>query len=228
MVVFMALKDVTDRRAIEEAVIEFDDLGRQAFLKKYGFRQAGQYFLVKAGRLYDSKAIVGAAHGFQFPDQGPLRAHQFSGGEKTVKRKLEDLGFTVRSHQEELGPLVLVENETTVGGEYDYWEDRTGTQYHFPNQYRKKVIEGRSFAYYRGVRKSDGTRRETPEYFGCGRIGSVRRDPSVPDNAPKKSWKFYCDIHDYVEFPLPVGWKRDGVLFEPISQNFSSIFNRLG
>jgi len=48
------------------------------------------------GRLYDSKAIVGAAHGYEFPLAGPLRTGDFSGGEATVTRKLEELGFTVR------------------------------------------------------------------------------------------------------------------------------------
>lgn len=49
----------------------------------------------RANRLYDSKAIVGAAFGYQFPDRGPLDAAAFSGGEATVKRKLEELGFEV-------------------------------------------------------------------------------------------------------------------------------------
>jgi hypothetical protein len=47
------------------------------------------------GDLFDSKAIVGAAYGFQFPDRGPLRAEEFSGGEETVERKLTELGFEV-------------------------------------------------------------------------------------------------------------------------------------
>jgi hypothetical protein len=41
------------------------------------------------------KAIVGAAHGFQHPTRGPLSVQDFSGGEQTVKRRLEALGFTV-------------------------------------------------------------------------------------------------------------------------------------
>jgi 5-methylcytosine-specific restriction protein A len=49
----------------------------------------------ETGKHYDSKAIVGAAYGFQFPEKGPLRGAQFSGGENTVERKLEQLGFEV-------------------------------------------------------------------------------------------------------------------------------------
>jgi hypothetical protein len=40
---------------------------------------------------------MGAAHGYQFPNKGPLRAADFSGGDATVKAKLEQLGFTVES-----------------------------------------------------------------------------------------------------------------------------------
>src|SRR5205823_3518944 len=54
------------------------------------------YFLALNSKLYDSKAIVGAAHGYQFPDVGALLPSQFSGGERTVAKKLQDLGFAVR------------------------------------------------------------------------------------------------------------------------------------
>jgi hypothetical protein len=67
-----------------------------AFLNKYDFGRARQYYLRGSdGHLYDSKAIVGAAHAHQFPDQGPLRSTDFSGGDATVKALLEQLGFTV-------------------------------------------------------------------------------------------------------------------------------------
>jgi hypothetical protein len=74
---------------------EFDVLGEEAFLKKYGFGHAREYFVRRDNRLYDSKAVVGAAYGYQFPDQGPLKSADFSGGESTVQRKLEELGFEV-------------------------------------------------------------------------------------------------------------------------------------
>jgi hypothetical protein len=91
----MALSDLTSSSAVLQAIKEFHELGREEFLRKYGFGHAKQYFLAYEGRRYDSKAIVGAAHGYQFPEQGPLRASDFSGGEKTVQAKLEELGFEV-------------------------------------------------------------------------------------------------------------------------------------
>lgn len=89
----MALADLTDPTAVLAAVREFDSLGRQAFLSKYGFGPARDYFLEFNGRRYDSKAIVGAAHGVQTGTQ--LRASEFSGGDATVAAHLEALGFKV-------------------------------------------------------------------------------------------------------------------------------------
>ncbi len=74
-----------------------------------------------------------------------------------------------------LPPLVLVQADATVGGEYDDWNDLTGEQYRFPNQYRNRVISGRRFIYYRGVRRQGGGRGQA-EYFGHGRIGAVWLD----------------------------------------------------
>jgi len=92
----MALADITSRQAVLDAVAEYDRLGQTAFLERYGFGQARRYFLVVDGREYDSKAIIGVGHGYQFPDQGPLQARDFNGGYATVQRLLESLGFTVR------------------------------------------------------------------------------------------------------------------------------------
>jgi 5-methylcytosine-specific restriction protein A len=49
----------------------------------------------EAQPAYDSKAIAGVAYGYEFPDRGPLQADDFSGGEATVKARLEQLGFEV-------------------------------------------------------------------------------------------------------------------------------------
>ena len=52
----MALGEVTDSKAVIVAIAEFDDVGRDAFLKKYGFSKARSYFIRSDGRRYDSKA----------------------------------------------------------------------------------------------------------------------------------------------------------------------------
>ena len=90
----MALRDVT-AAGVDRALAEFDRLGREAFLAKHGFGKARGYLLVRGDRRYDSKPIVGVAHGYDRPDLGPLRSQDFTGGEATVARLLESLGFEV-------------------------------------------------------------------------------------------------------------------------------------
>ncbi len=90
----MSLSEIT-RKAVLQALQEFDSLGRDRFLEHYGFKRARFYYLSFEGRLYDSKAILGVAHKYQFPSQGPLQSGQFTGGRRTVKGILERLGFTV-------------------------------------------------------------------------------------------------------------------------------------
>jgi hypothetical protein len=93
----MALSDLT-ASAVDQAIEEFRQLKRKAFLKKYGFGQARGYLLQINGRTWDSKAIAGAAHSY-LPGQQPLTAKDFSGGEATVKKKLEELGFTFANEE---------------------------------------------------------------------------------------------------------------------------------
>lgn len=89
----MAFRNLSSKRAVLRAIKECESLGRDRFLAKYGFGQARSYFLVYGGKHYDSKAIVGAAHRFQFGK--PLTPYDFSGGKATVRPKLESLGYTV-------------------------------------------------------------------------------------------------------------------------------------
>lgn len=89
----MALSDIT-RAEVEKAIEECERLGREAFLKLYGFQRARRYLLAYGGGYHDSKAIIGAAHGF-LPGQRPLAAREFSGGAAHAAGLLRDLGFDV-------------------------------------------------------------------------------------------------------------------------------------
>jgi hypothetical protein len=156
------------------------------------------------------------------PKPIPLPADFFKHGTMGAKYvELEKLEFLASAFpddaDEQLLPVVLVENETTYGGAYDHWADRTGETYHFPNQYRNRMIEGRRFIYYRGVRR-EGKQRGTAEYFGCGRVGNSWRDETVPVDTKKRLWRWYSGIEDYVPFPAPVGAsKGGGRYFETVS-----------
>ena len=90
----MGLHDIT-RAAVLAAITEYDRLGQDEFLVKYGFDRARSYLLIHNGRASDSKAIVGVAHGFLAGERA-LAARDFSGGEATVGRLLRRLGFTVQ------------------------------------------------------------------------------------------------------------------------------------
>lgn len=108
----MALSELT-AESVVKAIEEFDQIGRDAFLQKYGFGTTRLYHLLANGRSYDSKAIGGAAHGY-LPGQSALAHDEFSGGDATVRRTLEKLGFTVTSARPEFFPTpgdVLTNNE---------------------------------------------------------------------------------------------------------------------
>jgi 5-methylcytosine-specific restriction enzyme A len=89
----MALPDIT-HESVLLAIKEYDAVGREAFLTKHGFGKARGYLLRRDGKLYDSKAIAGVAHGY-LAGQHALSSKDFSGGEQTVKKVLTDLGFDV-------------------------------------------------------------------------------------------------------------------------------------
>jgi 5-methylcytosine-specific restriction enzyme A len=90
----VSLNDIT-RDVVLKAIDEYDELGQDAFLSRHGFGSARSYFLIRNGKTYDSKAIVGVAHGY-LPGRQPLPASKFSGGEATVGRLLRRLRFNVR------------------------------------------------------------------------------------------------------------------------------------
>jgi len=112
-------------------------------------------------------------------------------------------------------PIVLTTNEVILSGHS--WKDREGEQYHFPNQYRNRIIPGERFVYYRGVHRADGQRGEM-EYFGVGEIGEVWLDPDTEGlNAQKRNW--YCSIENYVPFSNLVLAKKDDATIETVSHN---------
>jgi len=83
----MSLEDIGSPPSVRVAIAAFRRLGREAFLRKCGFGQAREYFLVFGFERFDSKAILGAARGYEFPDRGLLRFDQFGGGAATVAPK---------------------------------------------------------------------------------------------------------------------------------------------
>ena len=91
----MPIDEVTDPDAVRQAMGEYRRLGQEAFLARYGFGKSRGWLLIEDdGRTYDAKAILSAAHGYQYPDEGPLPQSAFHGGLATAK-PLRRMGFVV-------------------------------------------------------------------------------------------------------------------------------------
>jgi hypothetical protein len=93
---------MTDREAVLRAMAEADEIGERLFLDKYGFGESRRYRIVHEGKNYPSKAILAAAHKYQFPDRGPLTHAEFSGGTQTTA-KAKELGFEISVITDDLG-----------------------------------------------------------------------------------------------------------------------------
>lgn len=92
----MPIGDLSSREAVLQAIAEFDELGEDEFLQRYGYRRALRWLLRFEGKEYPSKAIAGVAYSKQYPDRVSLReTGQITGGEHSVVRKLRELGFEV-------------------------------------------------------------------------------------------------------------------------------------
>lgn len=78
---------------VQRAMQEYNELGGDDFLKRYGFGRATDHLLVHEGREYDSKAILGAALGYATGE--PATSEQFNGGRLGAARVLRELGFEV-------------------------------------------------------------------------------------------------------------------------------------
>ena len=87
--------DLVRREHVLAAVQEYEELGQARFLDKYRFGPARSYQLMVDGRSYDSKAILGAAHGYAAGS--PLSSRDFSGGTgyTGAASVLQRLGFEV-------------------------------------------------------------------------------------------------------------------------------------
>lgn len=96
----MSLSDINNAISVDRAIQECDELGRDEFLRKYGFGKSKVYFLAKNGKYYDSKAIAAVAHKYEHPEKGALKSGEFSGGETTVGELLGRLGFIIERRDE--------------------------------------------------------------------------------------------------------------------------------
>lgn len=91
----MSLAILTSPEAVQAAISEFDKLGRDRFLQKYGYGNGEVLLRLQDGKTYDAEAILAAAVGYQHPSRGPLRASEFVSTRNAIGDKLDELGFHV-------------------------------------------------------------------------------------------------------------------------------------
>ncbi|WP_326572420.1 hypothetical protein OG539_28055 [Actinacidiphila glaucinigra] len=112
-------KGAITRQSVLKAIAEYDKLGREAFLSKYGFGKARTYVLEYEGREYDAKAIAGAAHRW---DQGrALRSSEFSGGKAHAVTWLERLEFRVAGGVDDFSELEFTSFLVRLLNKSGYW-----------------------------------------------------------------------------------------------------------
>ncbi len=88
----MSWRNIQKPDSIWQAICECDRLGQGEFLRKYGYGKATKYRLVANDKFYDPKAILGAAHKYEFGY--PLHRNQVKNA-KGRKQKFEQLGFVI-------------------------------------------------------------------------------------------------------------------------------------
>ncbi|WP_406093232.1 HNH endonuclease [Kitasatospora purpeofusca] len=86
-------KGAISRDDILKTLQEYDELGRQAFLDLYGYKEARKYLILHDGKAYDSKAVAGVAHKHQHGR--PLACGELSGGLGHAVEWLKREGFRI-------------------------------------------------------------------------------------------------------------------------------------
>ena len=93
----MAFWDAVQPHHVRQTAAEYDKLGQDEFLARYGFGRARTYLLIIDAKAYDSKAILGVA--YLHATGQAIGPEDFSGGAVGAARVLRSLGFEVRNQQ---------------------------------------------------------------------------------------------------------------------------------
>ena len=86
----MPLRDVT-REGVEKALREFDRIGRDAMIAKYGGRPSTRWHIEHEGKYYDQKLVLRAAH--QLQDLGSIPPGHRAFTARQARRHVKNLGF---------------------------------------------------------------------------------------------------------------------------------------
>lgn len=163
------LKDLTSADAVIQAIHECDDLGREQFLEKYGYKYSRLYLLQYKNRLYDSKAIAGVAIGKQHG--GPLNSKDFAGGLATVVPALSKLGFQITEPEHPaiaLTPGTCYTRKELVERYGGQLQAGIWTPKEFPAVFIYSGDSGKAYGY-----ADDWTEEGVFRYTGEGQVGDM-------------------------------------------------------
>jgi 5-methylcytosine-specific restriction protein A len=128
------LSELTDRSAVEQALQEFRELGRDRFLDRHGLERSRDYFVHLHGELFDSKPILAVAFRNQHPQRGLLSVGDFSGGTGGAIQALRRLGFETVTRAQ-LHPPSLGEEHADRTAIYEtYGGDKVAGIIRFPGE----------------------------------------------------------------------------------------------
>jgi 5-methylcytosine-specific restriction enzyme A len=86
-------KGAISRDDVLKTMQEYDELGGQAFLDLYGYKEARKYLILHDGKEYDSKAIAGVAH--KHRHGRPLANGELTGGLGQAVKWIQREGFQI-------------------------------------------------------------------------------------------------------------------------------------
>ena len=79
---------------VDRALDEYDRLGPEKFFATHGFARTTTYELVRDGRTYPPKAILGTA--YEFATGQRLASADFEGGKTGAVKILTNLGYQIQ------------------------------------------------------------------------------------------------------------------------------------
>ena len=186
---------------------EYDELGAEEFLARYGFAPARVYRVAEHGRQYDSKAIVGVAHGYstgQF-----LAGRDFVGGQQTVVKSLEALGFSFApaTADETSAWLLTTKSDYRRLGGYTKYDDDPTSHYSYDSNVAnsRQVGVGDRLVFWDEVSLiGASTVASIDQRPGIKKISRCRNCTTTNIAARKtKTPRFRCDdCHE--EFDVPI------------------------
>jgi hypothetical protein len=106
------------RQHVLAAIHEYDEVGQDAFLDRYGFARSREDVLRYADHSYDSKAVLGAA--VRYATGTAATSGDFSDGKSGAARVLRDLDFEVLSPEKDGSvasvPTTSIPNQRRTNG----------------------------------------------------------------------------------------------------------------